>query len=203
MSQIFTETIARAISDYRSLLRRHLKQPERRKKLAELNLKDSTLFESAERLYVVAWSIVKDIETSVDQPTGYYAYSGMAEFGKFLREYLSEYELEDGRLLHLAQKASKEIIKAIQYMSTSDERFTSDVVVGLNRCSRVVLSCGSQEQRDLYESALERQFLLRRALFTPVYNYFQSLLEDEAAVGTGGNSSVVDGGFLFSKRATG
>ena len=85
MSQLFVETIARAISDYRYLLRRHLDQVERRKKLAELDLKDPAIFNSAKKLYEIAWGIVHDIEKNTQTPLGYYGYSGIAEFGKYLR----------------------------------------------------------------------------------------------------------------------
>ena len=190
MSQIFIETIARAIGDYRFMLRRHLSQADRRKKLAELNLKDPTIFDSAVKLHVVATSIVNDIETNIELPTSYYAYSGMAEFSKFLKDYLKKYEVENGRLVHSAQKASKMMIQAIQYISLPDERLTPDIAEKLNQCSTVVAQHGSEEQQDMYEGTLEQKLITQRAFYTPIYDYYQSLLMDEG--GSGDAENAVD-----------
>lgn len=179
MSQIFIETVARAIGDYRFMLRRHLDQVERRKKLAELNLKDPTLFESALKLYEVAWKIVEDIENNIDTPSSYYAYSGVSEFGKFLKEYLSKYEIEEGRLVHSAQKASKIMIQAIQILSLPAEQLTPKITEKLNQCSEVVVKYGSDEQKNMYEGTLEQRLIVHRDFFAPIYDYFQKLLEND------------------------
>lgn len=179
MSQIFIETIARAISDYRFMLRRHLDQAERRKKLAALNLKDPTIFDSPVKLYEVATNIVKDIEANVELPQSYYAYSGIAEFGKYLKEYLAKYEIENGRLVHFAQKASKVMIKAIQLVALPEQRLTPDLAKKLNQCSNEVVKYGSEEQIDMYEATLEQKLITHREFYTPVYDYFQSLIQDE------------------------
>lgn len=190
MSQIFIETVARAIGDYRFLLRRHLKQPERRQKLAELNLKDPTLFDDAVRLYHVAWGIVQDIEKSVELPTSYYAYSGVAEFGRFLKEYLEEYDIENDQLVHNAQRASQAIIKAIQQLALPDERLTSAAADTLKHCNVVIAQYGTEEQHDMYESALEKQLILRRAFFTPIYDHFQAQLDNDGESDEGGQLSL-------------
>lgn len=176
MSQIFVETIAKAISDYRFMLRRHLNQVDRRKKLTELNLKDSAIFDSEIKLYQIAWQIVHDIENSVKLPTSYYAYSGMAEFAKFLKEYLNKYEIENGQLVHCAQKASKGMIQAIQYMSIAAEKLDNDIAKKLFECNELVVKYGSDEQKDMYEGSLEQKLISQRDFFTPVYDHFQSLL---------------------------
>ena len=177
MSQIFIETVARAIGDYRFLLRRHLKQSsERQDKLNKLNLKDPTLFDNAKRLYDTAWDIVRDIEANTDQPSGYYAYSGIAEFGKFLKEYLAEYEVNGDVLVHSAQKASKEIIQAIQLMSLPTDKLNATVGEKLYHCNKTVAKYGTDDQQDIYESALEKQLIVRREYFMPIYEHFQLML---------------------------
>lgn len=188
MSQIFIETVARAIGDYRFMLRRHLNQVDRRKKLAELNLKDPTLFDSAIKLYEIAWKIVEDIESNIDMPSSYYAYSGIAEFGKFLKEYLSKYEIEEGRLVHSAQKASKMMIQAIQILSLPVEQLTSKVTERLNQCSEIVAKYGSDEQKNMYEGTLEQHLIMKRDFFAPIYDYFQKLLENDE----GNSDSIVN-----------
>lgn len=185
MSQIFVETIARAIGDYRFMLRRHLDQAERRKKLAELNLKDPSIFDSPLRLYEVANNIVRDIEANINLPTSYYAYSGMAEFAKFLKEYLNKYEIENGRLVHSAQKASKAMLDAIQLMALPEERLTTEVTSKLNYCCEIIVNYGSDEQIDLFEGSLEQKLITNRIFYTPIYDHFQ-LLQQGDSISSGG-----------------
>jgi hypothetical protein len=183
MSQIFIETIARAISDYRFMLRRHLNQADRRKKLAELNLKDPTIFDSPVKLFEVATRIVDDIEGNIETPQSYYAYSGIAEFGKYLKEYLSKYEVENGHLVHSAQKASKAMISAIQLIALPEQRLTPETTKKLNHCSDIVVQYGSEEQVDMYEGTLEQKLITHREFFTPIYDYFQTLINGEGESG--------------------
>lgn len=191
MSQIFVETIAKAISDYRFMLRRHLNQVDRRKKLAELNLKDPTIFDSDLKLYRIAWQIVHDIENSVKLPTSYYAYSGMAEFAKFLKDYLGKYEIENGRLVHCAQKASKGMIQAIQYMSVASDKLNDDIATKLLECNQLVAKYGSDEQKDMYEGSLEQKLIAQRDFYTPIYNHYQSLLTGNVSDSQGSSQVAI------------
>ncbi len=190
MSQIFIETIAKAIGDYRFMLRRHLSPVDRRQKLAELNLKDPTLFDSAIKLFEVATRIVQDIESHTDMPQSYYAYSGIMEFGKYLKEYLSKYEIENGLLVHCAQKASKAMIEAIQLIALPESRMDLVVATKLNRCSDIIVEYGSEEQIDMYEATLEQKLITQREFFTPVYDYFHSLIQNEGGTRSGDFVSV-------------
>jgi hypothetical protein len=134
----------------------------------------------------VATNIVQDIESSIELPQSYYAYSGMAEFGKYLKEYLAKYEVENGHLVHYAQKASKSMIQAIQLMALPEERLNSGIAAKLNQCSDQVVKYGSQEQMDMYEGTLEQKLITHREFFTSTYDHFQSLLQESEQESEGG-----------------
>src|SRR5688572_20276177 len=107
MSSIFVETISKAISDYRQLLRRHLPQSDRMVKLMALNLKEPD-YDDHIALYLTARQIVQDIEINLDSgPKNYYTYSGIDNFCRYLKKFLSNYIIEENQIIHRAQKASR------------------------------------------------------------------------------------------------
>lgn len=158
MSTIFAQTIARAISDYRQFLRKYLNQSDRVRKLNELGLKDPELYKSETALFSVAWGVVKDIEMNIEIPEqNYYSYSGIAKFCEYLKEYLENYEIENEKVIHKAQKASRAMIQAIQMMSISGDQLDETLAKKLEGCNEVIATCGSHEQCDLHLNTLERQ----------------------------------------------
>jgi len=85
MSSIFVETISKAISDYRQLLRRYLPHADRMMKLIELGLKQPN-YKNDIMLYRTAQRIIQDIDANLDHAsTSYYAYSGINSFGRYLK----------------------------------------------------------------------------------------------------------------------
>ncbi|EKD91696.1 MAG: hypothetical protein ACD_29C00438G0001, partial [uncultured bacterium] len=129
---IFTETLIKAINDYRYFLRRHLEQAERMTRLQALNLRNRELYNNDIALYHTGQTIVADIEKNMlMQPAGYYAYSGIEQFCEYLKEYLSNYEIENNHLIHKAQKASRALIKAIQLAATPKDRLSEKILTQL------------------------------------------------------------------------
>ena len=107
MSTIFIETVSKAVSDYRQMLRRYLSQSERVSKLSELNLKNPD-YSDEMGLYHLARAIIHDIEQNLNITTkNYYSYSGVGNFCRYLKEFLSNYIVEDNTVTHRAQKASR------------------------------------------------------------------------------------------------
>ena len=182
-TSIFAQTITRAISEYRQMLRRHLAQAERVKKLAELKLKDTALYESDLRLYEAAWNIVKDIEANMQvEAEGYYSYSGISLFCEYLKEYLENYEVEGNSVVHRAQKASKSLITAIQIGMLPENRLNDEIKQKLLDCNKIIAQFGSDEQREMYLSNIERQQSIFADFYDPILNDFQLLVgEAEAA----------------------
>lgn len=178
MSSIFLNTIGRAISDYRQLLRRHLPQAERVNKLKEFNLKDRSLYENENRLYQTAWAIVRDIENNMcSGEGGYYSYSGIAQFARYLKEFLRNYEIEGDQVTHKAQKASRALVYVIQLFSIPDEKLDDKVTSEFKDCNTIVASHGTEEQQELYENYLVNYRERNSGFYTPILLDFQARVQ--------------------------
>lgn len=174
MPSIFSQTIAKAISTYRQMLRRYLPQAERVTRLNKLNLKDPHLYESDLALYRAAMSIVKDIEENMgvaDQ--GYYSYSGIGTFCEYLKEYLSKYEIEGDTVIHRAQKASRALVQAIQLATLPENRLDENVKRKLRHCNEVIASFGSNEQHEIYINNLEKMLAYNEEFYSPILQNFK------------------------------
>src|SRR3990167_5964239 len=108
---IFSETMIKAVADYRLLLRRYLTQSERMAKLRALKLRDLSITDNDLTLYQAGKAIIEDIERNMAVPNqGYYSYSGISQFCQYLTEYLDNYHIENDQVVHRAQKASRALI---------------------------------------------------------------------------------------------
>ena len=171
---IFTETVTRAISEYRRMLRRHLEQSDRLRKLDELRLKDQGLYENDVKLYQTAWSVIKDIEENLKPDnSGYYAYSGIGKFCEYLKEYLNNYEIESEQIVHRAQKASRALVKAIQYATLPSDRLDDKIAQEILECNQLIAMYGSEEQKMLHRDNLERQVETHQSFYTSLLRHFQ------------------------------
>lgn len=173
---IFSETITKAISDYRGLLRKQLNQVERMMKLQQLNLKNPEIYKSDVGLYQIASNIVMDIETTMaNKPKGYYSYSGIDQFCQYLKEYLQDYEVDGQQVVHRARRASKAMLEAIQLMSLSKDRLDAAISERLFACNQVVADFGSLEQWKVYEQALSQQQVTNPEFYTKMRMHFESV----------------------------
>lgn len=180
MATIFAETIARAISDYRQMLRRYLNQSERVTKLAELNLRDTHIYESEVSLYNTARAIIADIEKNMQvSEQGYYSYSGIAKFSEYLKEYVDNYEIENDKVIHRAQKASKALIQAIQIATLPNEKLDEKVALDFEKCNELIVECGSPEQQELHFHNLERRRDHHAEFYGPLLDHYNQLLAGE------------------------
>ncbi len=174
---IFSEAITRAISDYRQLLRKYLSQSERVIKLAELHLKDSSIYKSDFTLYETAQAIVKDVESNLRVPNqGYYSYSGISQFCQYLKEYLHHYEVDarTGSVAHKAQKASRALIQAIQLIALPE---SEKVAKKLQECNYKIAEFGSPEQHELHRCNLEQHCKDSEYFYVPLLRNFEQQLQ--------------------------
>lgn len=173
---IFSLSIRKAIQDYRFLLRRHLPQAARMTKLQKLRLKKKETYESDLSLYRAAENIVADIEENmINDEQGYYSYSGIAQFSQYLKEFLSEYMIENGEVIHQTRNASRAVLEAIQLAATPREQLSEAIAKQIFECSKEVVAYGSDEQLDLYLQALERSQAENPGFFTRIIAHFESL----------------------------
>ena len=182
MSTIFIETVSKAVGDYRQMLRRYLSQSERVSKLSELNLKNPDYTDEV-GLYHLAQTIVRDIEQNLNTTTkNYYSYSGVGNFCRYLKEFLSNYIVEDEAITHRAQKASRALIQSIQLLSLPPEKLTTEILEQINDCNTTIALFGSEEQCELYKENLERYYHERGAFFGPLLRQFEASLNQSREV---------------------
>lgn len=157
MSTIFAKTIAKAIHTYRQMLRRYLSQVDRVSRLAKLNLKDPSIYESEVALYHTAYAIVKDIEENMEiGDQTYYSYSGIESFCQYLKNYLEKYTVEGDHVVHQAQKASRALVQAIQLCILPANKLDDQSKQKLRKCSEIIAQYGSKEQQELHFNNLEK-----------------------------------------------
>lgn len=174
---IFAETMTKAITDYRFLLRRYLTQSERMAKLRKLKLRDSDTYESDLALYEAGRAVIADIEENMAVPNqGYYFYSGISQFCDYMKEYLDNYHIENDQVVHRAQKASRALITAIQLTTLPRERLNDSIAEQLLDCNLTVVGFGSQEQCELQLQTLARQQVNNPGFYTRIIAHLESLM---------------------------
>ncbi len=182
LDSLFVETMSRAISDYRQILKKYLTPAQRAAKMAQLRLKDPTIYEDEPALYQVVRDILADIEKNIRVPNeGYYSYYGIVRFSKFLREYIDSYTVDGEFVIHKAQKASNILLKAIQLMAVPADQLTdhlADQVIGLHP---LIIEFGSKEQLVIYNNTLERLSEKNKVFFRKIVHDFRSRLGETLA----------------------
>lgn len=170
---MFKQTMTKAITDYRQILRRYLSSKERIEKIKQLRLKDASIFKSELLLFQTGQAIIEDIKQNVQVPNeGYYSYHGITKFCRYLEQYLSNYEATEEGVVHKAQKAANAMIKVIQFFAMSDELLNDDVSEELRVCSQVIATCGSEDQRRLFRNSLVRQCEYAPGFYGDVLTYY-------------------------------
>ncbi len=178
---IFAETIITAIKDYRSYLRKTMKQADRMNKLSELHLKEINAYSGDVALYNKANEIVADIEKNLEIPEqGYYSYSGIEKYCLYLKNYLKDYAIENDKLVHKAQFASRAILEAIQMVNgkpahTLTEQIKQDMLM----CQETIAKYGNQEQYTLYVNNIETLKSNAPLFFTDLLRHFNTIVEQQ------------------------
>ena len=182
---IFSKTMSKAISDYRFLLRRNLNQVNRLMKLQQLNLRNPDIYQTDVALFEVGQAILADIKKTLlnnNARNQLYAYSGIQQFSEYLENYLNNYEIENGRVVHRTQKASRALLKAIQLISLSKESLTDRIKQELYECNQVIVEYGSKEQQALQLQTLTRQEEANPGFFVNVLTHLETMMTGGDAV---------------------
>lgn len=182
LDSLFVETMSRAISDYRQILKKYLTPAQRAAKMAELRLKDPTIYDDEPALYQVVKDILADIEKNIRVPNeGYYSYYGIVRFSKFLREYIDNYLVEGEFVIHKAQKASNLLLKAIQLLALPPEQLDNGVVDQVISLHTLIIELASKEQLSIYNNTLGRLSEKNKGLYRKITDDFRARLGETLA----------------------
>jgi hypothetical protein len=183
LDSMFVETMSRAISDYRQILKKYLTPAERAAKMAELRLKDPTIFYDEPTLFQVVQDILSDIEKNIRVPNeGYYSYYGIIRFSKFLREYVDNYTVEGDIVIHKAQKASNLLLKIIQLLSLPGEQLTESIAEQVLASHAQIIELSSKEQLTIYNNTLERLSEKNKPFYRKIVHDFRERVGNTLAV---------------------
>ena len=178
LDSMFVETMSRVISDYRQILKKYLTPAQRASKIAELRLKDPTIFSDEPTLFHVVHDILRDIEKNIRIPNeGYYSYYGIIRFAKFLREYIDNYTLEGDTVIHKAQKASNLLIRVIQLLSLPGEQLTESIAQQVIASHPLIIELSSKEQLSIYNSTLEKLSEKNKAFYRKIIHDFRTRVD--------------------------
>jgi|GEM_PF-1558953 len=157
---VFEQTMSGLIHRFRKTLRTLLPQDERMKKLKALGLRSTKLYTSSVLLYEAGQRIVADIEQNFNPqaPGSYYAYDGLREFSKHMRDYLDQFECHECMVIHKSQVAAQSLLKVIQLITPPKNRYIAmDITAQIKKCACVVANYGTAEQQALLVKTLMRQ----------------------------------------------
>lgn len=152
---MFNDTMKEAIRVYKQMLRKHLPQVKRIIKLNQLNLRKVSLADE-KTLYLAGYAIIEDIEKNFSRQAGYYSYSGIENFAKYLQDFLAEYVLEGEEVIHKLQKASSALVKAVQVLGAAQDHIPEEAVEELSECVEVIRKFGSDSHKDTLQSTLKQ-----------------------------------------------
>ncbi|GEM_PF-1869098 len=182
LDSMFVETMSRAISDYRQILKKYLTPAQRSAKIAELRLKDPTIFDDEPALYNTVQEILRDIEKNIQIPNeGYYSYYGIIRFAKFLREYIENFTVDGDVVIHKAQKASNVLIKIIQLLSLPDEQLSEKIAQQVIESHPLIIELGSKEQLAIYGNTVSRLSEKNNNLYRKIANDFRIRMHETLA----------------------
>lgn len=178
----FAETVAQAIADYRLFLRKSktVDQATRVNKNSRLGLKQVNLYSSDVELYNTALAILADIRETIDIPEeGYYSYSGIAKYYEYLADFISNYEIDEDRVVHRAQRASRAILHAIQMINGKPAHVLNDTIKrDIYVCQETIVQCGDEPQLEIYRENLVKLKPNAPLFYTDLIRHFDQLLTE-------------------------
>jgi len=158
VTDIFSNIVLKAISDYKLLLRRILPAKECSAKIVGMGIKRTQLRNIDDvGLYNVALQIVENLEEYVTtEGKENIFYSGAEEFLRYLKRLLNEYHVDGNKIIHAAQSASCAMVDAIQLIALPEHRHTIDVVEKLIKSIHIVARHGSKDQLSMFIDIIKK-----------------------------------------------
>lgn len=152
---IFSEHILKSLNDYKRLLRRYLSNSERESAIINLGIKRKSLKSDSDViLYNKALRVLEDIEYwSAKLNRVATEYSGIDEFYNYLKNYLSQYQVENNTVVNVNHRASCALVQAIQLIGLPEKALNSQAAK-LENCIETIAKFCTKDQRRMLARAL-------------------------------------------------
>lgn len=144
----FAESVLKAISDYKLLLRKIYKTREAASKIKSLGLKRKQLRGSTANdmhLYSIALEIIDNLEEYVAKHGKSKSYFGAEQFLNQLKNFLVPYVIEDNRVIHAEREAARVTVTAIQLATLPKEKLSKEKMDALIKCVDIIDKYGTIE----------------------------------------------------------
>ena len=155
---VFYYTILKAINGYRAMLKRNLTVAEYAARMQKLGIKRTHIKNADEiKLYEIGLKIITELEqhTAVSKrEKSVNFYYGAEELLQYLKKLLTEYIIEDDRVINVGQKSSCALVNAIQLIGMAKEKLTDEVAEQIHHCTRIIAKYGNKQQKIIFSKIL-------------------------------------------------
>lgn len=178
--QNFTQSASKLLLEYRNLIKKHY-LVDNIQKLTAVGLNKKIPVNDADLYGMIAKIIhVEEQECLAIKPT--LRYSGVSRFLDHLKEFIAEFRLLNGKVIHPGQASSRAILEVIQLLSLSIDRLNGEVSGRIENSLWLIAKFGDEMQKSQLFKALEKQIERQANYFTPLLNKYSHFLNlDHAA----------------------
>lgn len=164
---VFAVTITTALNYYKNIVRKNLDAQAAEDKIKELKLKRRQLRHASDIcLYHRAQNVVKEIQAEIAPRTNSPSWHfGIADFMQYLQNTIDEHVIEDNKVIHTKQNASRSIVDIIQLITLPPEKIDNIHKQKLDKNIQVVARYGTKEQRDMLREMLKKRMDNNVSLF--------------------------------------
>jgi hypothetical protein len=168
----FASKIRQLINQYKRILKRHLSASTYLLKVKTLHIKRKELKNATDvDLFHISNRVLYDIETWLsNQGIAACEYSGIDEFYRHMKSYTNTFRVDDDKILHSDQQASRAIVESIQLLCLPfNEKNSLRLMNNISLMRRI----GAYELLDKLSIALYKKNTETDNLFQPIIQFFE------------------------------
>lgn len=182
----FAKNIQSLLNEYKIIIKKHLTHEEWTYKIKDLGLKRKVLKSDDEiTLYRKANKVAEDIFTRLKNEANTPSwYSGLDEYCQHLKNVLNEYQIDNHKIIHTSQCASRAIVEAIQLIKLPNANLNAEIAKKLENCGHIIARYGTREQQEIFAKTLENFQQSDVNFFMPLLHSFEKHLHEFATLFT-------------------
>ncbi len=155
----FCNTILKAISNYKLILRKSLTATQCTAKMLELGIKRQHVRKANSEimLYQLGLKIKDELTKQIGNEKSNKSsnfYHGTGEFLQYLEDLFAHYRIENDRVVHVGQRVSSIVVEAIQLIALSKGKLIGAKAKQVIKYSEIVATYGSKEQKTMFLNAI-------------------------------------------------
>lgn len=145
----FSINITKLLEEYKGILRKMLPLKEANAKIYRLKLVNKQLSQVTKDavLYKIAHGVVNDAQKLTKEFANQPSYSfKLFDYSEQLKNILNDVCVEDDKVIHPKQEASRRVLEAIQLLSLPQTKLNSKLLERLKNCTDIVYKYGAPDQ---------------------------------------------------------